>query len=375
VLTAGAAAAAVAALLSWPAIVHASNPAPAAFAPFTWRTAETVSQLLGGTGYIELRVVLGAAAVVGLVIAARRAPRELVVLGAAALTAVASVLVGHPLQSEVGAIFARYSLSVFLVIPLLVGAAAQGLIEQLESAQLRRFVGYAGVVALAAALYFSGPLPTIFTVADNASFTKHPVFQYEYREPSRERTLPDPVGEGLPPLFRWQLHPFYSQLAKQRGSAPIIEYPFPIGGDNNRFYFAQMLHGRPVLAGYYASGAGWFDRFGLALGQPDRDPGVENHGFLLSDMTVDHAFGHLRDRSSLRFQTVVDLSDAKAIRSSGAAFVILHWNVAREFLRLEVDAALGDSRMRFVAALRDRLQAELGPPLFEDEAQSVFAVH
>lgn len=376
VLTAAAAVSAIAALLDWPAIMNASNPAEAAFAPFTWRTAGTLSQLVCGTGYLGLRLLVGAAAAVGLVIAAKRTPRELAVLGAAALTAVTSVLVGHPLQSEIGAIFARYSLPIFLVIPLLIGATAQWLIEQIESAPLRRVGGTVGVAVLAAALYFAGPLPFIFT--DHASFTKHPVFQYEYREPSRERTLPDPVGEGMAPLFRGQLHPFYArlpQLAQRDGAAPIIEYPFVVGEDNNRFYFAQMVHGRPVLAGYYASGAGWADRFGLDLGQAHAVPAMhENPGFLVSDMTIDHALGRLRDRSGIRFRTVVDLGDTQAIRSTGAAFVILHWNVAREFLRLEVDTALGDKRGRFVATLRDRLQAELGPPLFEDGVQSVFAV-
>jgi hypothetical protein len=57
-----------------------------------------------------------------------------------------------------------------------------------------------------------------------------------------------------PGLRRWG-------LARAGGHAPIIEYPFTIGQDTNRFYFTQLLHRRPVRAGYYASGAGRFDLY------------------------------------------------------------------------------------------------------------------
>jgi MFS family permease len=360
-------------LVSLPAILQQANPADPASAPFTLETVETLSQLLFGTALAEPRLLLVGATVAGCLLLARRVPREFAILAAAAWGGVLPVVIGHPQFAEIGAIFARYCLPLFLVVPMAVGAAAQWLMEQVQAPILRRVGGVMVLGVLGAALYYAGPIPVVFT--DHASFTKHPAFQYQYEDITRARSLPDPVfGDGRP-LFRRELHPFYEQLAKLPSGTAIIEYPFTIGQDANRLYYAQMIHRQPVLAGYYSSGAGWFDRYGLALDQARATSSHgRNHGFLMTDMTIDHALGPLADRSGIRFRTVVDLADPQAIRASGATYVVLHWNPAREFLRLEIDAALGATRGRFVATLRDRLAAELGPPILEDDVLTVFAV-
>jgi len=64
-----------------------------------------------------------------------------------------------------------------------------------------------------------------------------------------------------------------------------------IGEDYNRLYFAQLLHHRPVLAGYYESGASWKDGFGLALDDSPERSEQPSRGYLLSDMTIDHVLG------------------------------------------------------------------------------------
>ena len=360
-------------LVSLPVLLNEANPASAAYAPFTVETAERLSQLLFGTALAEPQLLLGAATATGCVVLARRMPRELSIVGAAALGAVLPTLIGHPLEAEIGAIFARYTLPLFLLWPMALGAATQWLLEQVHARTLRRVGALTGLAALAAALYYSGPLPLVFT--DHASFTKQPVFQHQYGDVTRARTLPDPVFGDRRPLFRGQLHPFYEHLAKQPSGTAIIEYPFAIGHNSNRLYFAQMIHRQPVLAGYYASGAGWFDRYGLALKKAHQTLSpVERDGFLMTDMTIDHALGPLAERSGIRFRTVVDLADTRAIRASGAAYVVLHWNPLREFHRVKLDAASGEARGRFVATLRDRLLAELGRPLLEDGVLTVFAV-
>jgi len=99
------------------------------------------------------------------------------------------------------------------------------------------------------------------------------------------------------------------RVAREGGSAPIIEYPFVIGEDYNRLYFAQLLHHRPVLAGYYESGASWKDGFGLALDDSPERSEQPSRGYLLSDMTIDHVLGQGAPRRGIRFKTVVDVSD------------------------------------------------------------------
>jgi hypothetical protein len=372
-LLAGALMTALAGVLVLPALLVSTNPAPDAAYPFTTRTADVVSQLLLGSAWLEPRLLLGGACVAGLLVAARRAGRELALLAVAAGTSVAVVALVHPFMAEVGAVFARYCLPLFLLVPFAVGAAGQWLAEHVASATLRRAGGALGLPALLGALYYSGPLP--FVYFGNASFTKHPVFQYQYGEGSAEQSLPDPVSDTLHPLARAQLHPFYALLAREGTGEPIIEYPFLIGGETNRLYFAQMVHQRPVLAGYYQSGMAWFDRMGLALDSPPSAAGLTGaRGFLMRDMAIDHALAHVPDRSAIRFRTVVDLADLDAVRASSARYVVLHWNLPRELLLLEVASHLGAARGRFVARLAERLAAAFGPPLLHDEALTVYRV-
>jgi len=370
VLVAGLAMLAVACLLLLPLLLRATNPSMSATDRFTWHTADALAQLLFGSASLGMRLLLGTATVFGLWLAARAIPSALAVLVAAALAAVAAVLVGHPNQSDIGAIFARYTLPLFLLPPLAIGLAAQWLLGRIASPG-PRLAAAAGGLGLAVTLYLAGPLPYVYVTP--ASFTKHPAFQYEYPDFDAAASLPDPVSTRYPRIARGQLHPFYAQLRRAGGHAPIIEYPFLIGQDTNRFYFAQTVHQRPVLAGYYASGVGWFDRYGLALDDPvPGEPRRAAPGFMMGEMTVDQALGHLASRAGIRFRTVIDIADVDALRRSGAAYLVLHWNPAREFLFLEVDSRRGDSRGRFVAAIRDRLLAKLGNPIVDDQRLTVF---
>jgi hypothetical protein len=372
-LTAGLVMLAAAFLLMLPSLLRAGNPSPDATEPFTLHTADALSQLLLGSSQLGPRLLLASATSFGLWLAARKLPAELAVLGAAALAAVVTVLVAHPNQSEIGAIFARYALPIFWLPALALGVAAQWFAGRIPATGLWRWTAAAAGLGLTLALCLAGPLPYVYV--EPASFTKHPAFQYEYPDFDAAASLPDPVMDKYPRLARAELHPFYARVARAGGQAPIIEYPFLIGENVNRLYLAQMLHRRPVLAGYYASGTTRFDLFGLALGEPlDRRSREALPGYMMGEMTVDQALGHLVSRAKIRFRTVIDIADLDALRGSGAEYLVLHWNPAREFLFLEVDSRLGASRGRYVADIRDRLRAELGRPIVDDERITVFAL-
>jgi len=362
---------AIAGALSLPAMLQSVSSAGPAYLPFSVRTAGALLQLVCGSASAETQVVFVGLTAIGLLLAAKQAPRELMVLGSAAAASVAAVLLIHPIQSEVGAIFARYSLPIFLLPAFAIGVAGQTLADLIKTQYLREFVWVTILFGLAGAFYFSGPLP--FVQVGTTSFTKHPVFQYDYSQFSTARSRPDPVEDSLQPLLRSQLHPFYARVAREGGKAPLIEYPFVIGEDYNRLYFAQLVHHRPVLAGYYESGASWKDGFGLALDDsPERSE--PSRGYLLSHMTIDHVLGQGAPHRGIRFNTVVDISDPRALRASQAQYLLLHWNLAREFLFLEVVSHHSANPKRFVAQIRERLVAALGKPIVDDEVLTVFQV-
>jgi hypothetical protein len=91
-------------------------------------------------------------------------------------------------------------------------------------------------------------------------------------------------------------------------------------------------------------------------------------------MTIDHVLGQGVPHRGIRFKTVVDISDPRALRASQAQYLLLHWNLAREFLFLEVVSHHSANPKRFVAQIRERLVAALGKPMVDDEVLTVFQV-
>jgi hypothetical protein len=266
-------------------------------------------------------------------------------------------------------VLARYLLPGFLLASLAVGVAAQALVRQ-AATLVGRNLRWGAVFAGIALLYFLGPLPRIHGRVN--SFTKHPAFQASYAAQNPERALPDPLDDGTArPVGRAQLQPFYAALGRIPGAAPIIEYPFLLGEDANLCYFAQQSHGRPVLAGYYQSGAGPRDVFGIAVGPRDPDqPLPPSPGFIVNAMMVDHVLGRRPADSRVRFRTTVDILDAAAVERSGAELLVLHGNLLREFFGVGPAGAHSD----FALGIRRELFARYGMPVFENDLITVLRV-
>jgi hypothetical protein len=85
-------------------------------------------------------------------------------------------------------------------------------------------------------------------------------------------------------------------------------------------------------------------------------------------MMIDHVLGRHEPDARVRFRTVVDILDRKAVRRSGAEYLILHENILREFFRI------GPPQVRsyFVGRIRDQLIARYGAPVFDSELVTVF---
>jgi len=342
-------------------------------AHFSMRTFTGVCALLSGTAWVPLQVVYFAALVGGIVLVFKRAPQELAVLGGATAGCLGAVLVSRPNCGEVAGVFIRYLLPAFLLASLCLGVVVDRLVRAAATAVHRR-MRLTLSLGFLAGLLMAGPLPRLY--GSTNSFTKHPAFAYDYAKHDSDRARPDPlVPSEAPGLRRSELQTFYADLAREGGKSPIIEYPFILGGDSNLMYFPQQEHGRPVLAGYYRSGALEPDVFGIAVASRKlTDARAPSRGFILNGFTVDHVFGR-SERSDgdtrIRFRTVVDIADRAAVSRSGAEYVILHWNLLREFFR--IGPVWGKSW--FVAQIREQLEARYGDPVFETGVLCVFRVN
>jgi hypothetical protein len=273
------------------------------------------------------------------------------------------VLGTRPNQAGTGLVLARYLLPGFLLVSLALAVAAQALVSRAASGlgrNLRRGTVLGGLVLA----YLLGPLPDIHGGVN--SFTKHPAFQASYGKPDPERVLPDPLDDGSVPIVRSELQPFYAELARAGGTAPIIEYPFLLGEDANLYYFAQRLHQRPVLAGYYRSGAGEADVFGLAVG-PRVGPPAASPGYITNAMMVDHVLGRGPPDGRVRLRTVVDILDAAAVAASGAEYLLVHANLLRELFKI----GPADAQSALALRVRQALVARYGAPVFENQLLTV----
>ncbi len=366
VLAAGAAMLALAGALWLPGLLGALPSPEHAPARFSWRTFAGLFEMWIGTANPVLAVLCLAALGVGVRLAARRAREEVIVLLAAIVGGLLSVLAARPNLAGVGLVLARYLLPGFLLVSLALGVVAQAMIRGAPTT-VGRNLRFGGVFAVLALLYVLGPLPRIHGQVN--SFTKHPAFQASYGEPDPTRALPDPLDDGsTKPVERARLQPFYGALARTFGRAPIIEYPFLLGEDVNLLYFAQQLHGRPVLAGTYASGAGERDVFGIAV-SPRRpgEPAPPSPGFVTNAMMIDHVLARGEKDPRVRFRTVVDILDPVAVERSGAEFLVLHGNLLRELFELGPEGMGSEFVLRIERQLADRY----GMPVFENELVTV----
>lgn len=360
---------ALAGLLWLPALLGAL-PSPAhAAARFSFHTVTALLEMWSGTANLPLQLLWLVGCIAGLRCALRQARDEVVVFGAALLGGLLVVLAARPNLAGVGLVLARYLLPAFLLSSLAAGAATQALVRG-ATTTVGRNLRLGGACMVVALLYFLGPLPRIHGQVN--SFTKHPAFQAGYAEQAPERVLPDPLDDGSSrALPRAQLQPIYHALARVPGSAPIIEYPFLLGEDANLLYFAQQLHGRPVLAGYYRSGAGPGDIYGMAAGpRRPQQPAAPSPGFVTNAMMIDHVLGRAEADGRVRFRTIVDILDANAVERSGAELLVLHANLLREFFGIGPEGA----RSELALAIRQTLFARYGMPVFENELITVLRV-
>jgi hypothetical protein len=366
VVLAGLSMLALAGALWLPALLHPLPMPGLASGHITWRTFTGLAEIISGSSTWPLQLVFWFSALAGIRLATRIAGEEVLTLVAAVLGGLMVVLLTHPNYGGIAAVFARYIMPMFLLVSLAIGMTVQTTVRMF-AANTARYLLMGGALAMITLLYLLGPLPRIHGTTN--SFTKHPAFQFSYAVHDPDRARPDPLDEGSAPLIhRSELQPFYANLAREAGNAAVIEYPFILGEDANLLYFPQQIHHRPVLAGYYPSGAQEQDIFGLAAGlRVPAEQEQASRGYIMNAMMVDHVLGRRESDGRVRFRTVVNIMDPEAVKRSGAQYLVLHGNILREFFKS------GPERIRsyFTGRIREKLFIRYGAPVFENDLITV----
>ncbi len=304
--------------------------------------------LFAGSGNGVVIALFCAAFLVGLVSFVRSRPLLAGMLVLALVAQYSAILVTRPLFSQASIIFARYSIGCLWIVLLLV---ALGLFETVHWSTRRAPSAVRGalLVAALAGLFAAGPIPFVYLARTN-SFTNHEDFQYDYRK--RGPRLPE---EGDPRPF---LPAFYSDLEERGDVDAIIEFPQVLWWSATPYHFYQRIHGKRVMIGHLAK------------------------SYLLHGRTM---------HEDLRLDNYVDVEDADAVRSSGAAYLVIHrdpaWETPRtaHVFRTGTDATyvrpankmedrFGSLGRRTAVRLVAEYAGELGPPEYQDAWISVFRI-
>jgi hypothetical protein len=230
----------------------------------------------------------------------------------------ASVLIAHPVDSELPHVTARYLIPLLPVFAISVAVGVDATLRTLAAAA-GPLAGRAGTLlaaALTAVLFLLGPLVPLYAARDD--FTNHKAYQHSYARtagPDEQFRLYRQLlarGEPAAPL---QVPAFYETLARIGGDRAIIEYPLPVGDRFLPFHVYQRLHGRRVLGGYLARGLSAHLQVA---------PGVA-----FANWPVDFVLGEV-EPARLHLKSFVDIEDRDAMRRSGARFLVIHYDLAAE---------------------------------------------
>lgn len=297
-----------------------------------WTTLTGASELLLGTTSRLLRIACVVAVLAGGVVLLRRAPHFAAWLALAATAQVVALVVAAPHGLRFPIVLARYlfALSPFLLLLLALAcdAADTALRARLWRTRLgrTRLASAPLVTAASVALLFAaGPLPWIDTFPND--FTNHASYQADYR-PERyfERFRPQRVSA------------FYEQLAREpAGSRTVLEAPW-------YFYWhglawLQRTHRQHVVIGFV---------------DPSHD------AVRVGEVP--------RGRDGVRLRNALHVGDVAALRARGVDHVIFHHDAYAE-MRVPFAGEPVDVRPWIEQYRRD-----VGPPVFEDESITVFAL-
>jgi hypothetical protein len=264
--------------------------------------------LFAGTRELWLVGLFWTGATLGCVVGLWRHTRITSLLLASAAAQWLSVIAAGPWLAETPRILARYALFSLPFVLLFMALALAALGRLRVGGRAWPLPALAGAL-LCVLLFRQGPLPA--ALSPRASFAAHPDFMD-------------------PPLTPPDVPAWYASLRAEPGDFAIVEAPLRNAPSLVPYHVYQRVHGRPVRIGFLG-----------ALAEP-RNPDE----FALDDPRVG-------------FRGFVDLGDAKALRASGARYLVLH---------RDLSDGLGVGRAAGAFA------QQLGAPVYEDARLVVFVL-
>ena len=294
-----------------------------------WRALE----LFRGAANPAVSIAWTGLAVGGAVVLGRRTPALATYLAAVCGIGALIIVASNASWIHYGMIFGRYMLP---VQSLLLALVAIGLLT--ATSPLLPVLRWGVIGLFLAVLYALGPLSAIYHQPVN-QFTGHLAYQFDY---DMERSL---YRQHMP---RGPAPAFYRGLAElPPGSVTLVFAPWYFESFWNRLHYHQQTHRQWVLVGM---------RSGYCA---DRPPGEYRPG-----------------QSGLAMRNQVHLTDVVAPQSDvNADYLVFHLDGPREGAGDLNDWFANRSRLRPLedtAACLTRLEADLGPPMYADEAMVVF---
>lgn len=259
-------------------------------------------ELISGARLPWLAWLLCAAAVLGLVLAAKRSKDVIAALLLMLAGSLLLTLGTRPDLFYVAIVTWRYSLSVFFLYFYGLATTLDALLGWFEAkwpAVLERVTGAWQLVGLGCLLLVLTPVGRQLQLRPN-NFRLHSAFQERYSRWSTEQSYASAFFGDAMRVTTASMPRYYSELAGRGLPCRIVEYPLEKRDERNPFYFYQLHHHCEVAAGYSRK-----DATGKRLAAS-------------------------KNAASLHFKALVNVEDGERLRRDGFEAVVVHLNVASE---------------------------------------------
>ena len=305
--------------------------------------------LLSGVANLPLKVAFAGLLGLGIVRLLRENPVMGSILAAIFAAHLASVWVSTQFGMHAAIQIARYGIILFPASFLLVALGLEKLLSALGSLKV---LSGAVPCAFIVALFLAGPLLRTYRPPNN--FTNHSAFQDSY-EPTDWSTSRMCDLNPRTAKRREDIPAFYTRALALPGAAGLIEFPMLVGDHYNLYYYYQLVHRKPVAAGYVPD-------ITTEITQPTL------YGDMLIDLVLSRAAS--ADGRALHFQNIAPLSRLPFLQEKFKNWiVVVHKDICQECVLLPHPAPkeiqkyyqdLSSELIRYLAAT-------LGTPVYNDD--------
>lgn len=254
----------------------------------SWKTVSVSLQLFTGSGQIAFALIFLLLFAAGMAEIAKRKPDFFWLILTIFFVHSLSLFIIKPLMIEAPIVLARYSIGLlpFWLMVIAAGIGKAG--RMLRRTVVPKAVANGICIIFFAGYFLTGPVPPVFFIKNN--FTNHPHYNWDPALPVLK------AEEAL----QSQFPDFYSILKNADGTECVIESPYPFSA---WYHLYQRYHQRRVKIGH----------------MPES---------LVAGAT------RIQDER-IQFHLFVNIFNPRAVKKTGASFIIVHKDVHAERMHLE----------------------------------------